>query len=252
MGNEAPMQKVFLVLPAFNEAGNLPKLLDEVIAAFITARFDYSVIVVDDGSTDDTQQVLSLYAQKLPLRIFTHPRNEGLGATIRDCLLESSKLAGDEDIIVSMDADRSHDPGLVPRLVEMIREGHDVVIASRYRPLARVLGLTFHRRLISWSASIVFRTLFPIRGVRDYTCGFRAYRAIVLKRAFQKYGDSFVDQRGFQCMVDILLKLRKMQWVMGEAPMILRYDLKSGVSKMRLAETTFGTLRLITRRLMDS
>ena len=245
------MQTIFLVLPAYNEGANLPELLDHVAAQFGAAGFDYTVAAVDDGSTDDTAEVLASYAQKMPVRAIRHVQNQGLGLTIRDGLLEASRLAGDDDVIVSMDADRTHDPGLVPRMVEMIRAGHDVVIASRFRPHAEVRGLSFHRRVVSWFASIVFRTLFPIPGVRDYTCGFRAYRAIVLKQAFEKYGDHFVDQRGFQCMADILLKLRKMQWTMGETPMILRYDLKGGASKMHLFRTVLGTLRLITRRLVN-
>jgi dolichol-phosphate mannosyltransferase len=65
----------------------------------------------------------------------------------------------------------------------------------------------------------------PIRGVRDYTCGYRAYRGRVLRQAFQRYGDDFINQEGFQCMVDILLKLRKMDVIFGEVPLILRYDL---------------------------
>ncbi len=245
------MQTVILVLPAYNEAANLPELLDRAAAVFSAAGFDYSVVAVDDGSVDDTAQVLATYSKKMPLRAIRHVQNQGLGPTIRDCLVESSRLAGDDDVIVSMDADLTHDPGLAPRMVEMIGAGHDVVIASRFRRHAEVRGLSFHRRLVSWFASMVFRTLFPIPGVRDYTCGFRAYRAIVLKQAFEKYGEGFVDQRGFQCMADILLKLRKMQWTMGETPMILRYDLKGGASKMQLFKTVVGTLRLIRLRLMN-
>ncbi len=249
---EVALQKVFLVLPAYNEAGNLPKLLDHVSLALSTANLDFAVVVVDDGSTDGTEAVLEHYAVKLPLHAFKHEQNQGLGPTIRDCLLEASNLASAGDIIVSMDADQSHNPGLIPRMVNMIREGHDIVIASRYQPQARVCGLAAHRVFISWCASILFRILFPIAGVRDYTCGFRAYRAGVLKQAFETYGERFVDQQGFQCMVDILLKLRKLNCIMGEAPMILRYDLKEGASKMKLAKTAFSTFRLIGRRLMNS
>jgi len=142
------------------------------------------------------------------------------------------------------------DPSARQRMIRMIREGFDVVIASRYQPGSRIYGLTLRRRVISRMGSMLMRILFPTPGVSDYTCGYRAYRAEALKQAYAQYGDSLVNQDGFQCMVDILLKLRKLPLIFGEVPLILRYDLKRGPSKMRLVKTSVSTLRLLwTRRL---
>jgi len=96
--------------------------------------------------------------------------------------------------------------------------------------------------------SLLFRVVLPIPGVRDYTCGFRAFRASVLQGAIAEYGRGFVDQEGFQSMVDILLKLRGRGLVFGEVPMVLRYDRKEGASKMDVRRTTTATLRLMLRR----
>ena len=137
-----------------------------------------------------------------------------------------------------MDADDTHTPGLILRMVRMIREGHDIVIASRYRSGARVFGLSIGRRFLSWAASWLFRLLFPTPGVRDFTCGYRAYRGSTLHAAISKYGDQFVTAEGFQCMVDVLLKLRRMPVIFGEVPMILRYDRKAGK-----ARCVYSTLR---------
>jgi dolichol-phosphate mannosyltransferase len=147
-----------------------------------------------------------------------------------------------------MDADLTHTPGLIASMVRMIHEGRDVVVASRYRPGSAVVGLALHRRLISQLASWLMRIVFPIRGIRDYTCGYRAYRSQVLKAALHKYGENLIDQEGFQCMVDILLKLRRMSLAFGEVPMVLRYDQKGGASKMKLLRTARQTLSLLLRR----
>jgi dolichol-phosphate mannosyltransferase len=187
----------------------------------------------------------------MPLIVDRHPVNLGLGATIRDGLLHAVELAGADDIVVTMDADETHTPALILRMVRMIIEGHDVVIASRYQPGARVIGLPLHRRMISWLASRLIRLLFPTPGVRDFTCGYRAYRVSVLKKAFETYGQDFVSRDGFECMVDILLKLRRLPVIFGEAPMILRYDLKVD-SKMRLLKTSAGTLRLLLKRRLGN
>jgi dolichol-phosphate mannosyltransferase len=147
-----------------------------------------------------------------------------------------------------MDADATHNPGLILRLMRMIIEGHDVVIASRFQPGARVIGLVWYRKLLSYVASLIFRITYPIKGVRDYTCGYRAIRADVLKNAIAEYGETFVDQDGFQCLVDILLKLRRRKLLFGETPLILRYDQKGGMSKMNISRTIKNTLILIVKR----
>ncbi len=152
------------------------------------------------------------------------------------------------DIIVTMDADDTHTPGLVLRMVRMIGEGHDVVIASRYRSGTRTIGVQLYRRLLSYGGSLLFKLFFPIRGVKDYTCGYRAYRAAVLQEAIQQFGKNFLDQEGFHCMIDILLKLYRMNLVFGEVPMVLRYDLKEGESKMNVRRTIVNTLQLIIKR----
>jgi dolichol-phosphate mannosyltransferase len=89
---------------------------------------------------------------------------------------------------------------------------------------------------------------FPTRGVRDFTSGYRAYRAGMLARAFDAYGEQFVAESGFACMVDILLKLRELGAVMSELPLILRYDFKYGISKMLVFRTISDTLRLLVTR----
>jgi len=101
----------------------------------------------------------------------------GLGETIRDALELAARKADPEDVVVTMDADNTHPVELIPEMVPRLLEGYDVVIASRYRTGASVVGLSGFRRLMSFGARLIYQAVFPIRGVRDYTCGFRAYRA---------------------------------------------------------------------------
>ncbi len=244
----AKTSKVFVVLPAYNEEANIGGLLQRIDDSMVESGLSYHVIVIDDGSGDRTFEVVSDYSKRIPLRVKRHEVNQGLGATIRDGLLLAIEMAGPDDIVVTMDADETQTPGLIPRMVQMLREGHDVVIASRYQPGARVIGLSLPRRIASYGASWLFRMLFPTPGLRDFTCGFRAYRGRVLTLAAARYGSRFVEAEGFQCMVDILLKLRKLDAIFGEAPLILRYDLKLGASKMRVARTIWHTLSLVVKR----
>jgi dolichol-phosphate mannosyltransferase len=239
---------VWVVLPAYNEEAALGQLLGRIDEALTEENLPYRIMVVDDGSTDGTADVARAASTSLPVMVERHSQNQGLGATIRDGILAVCRLAEDRDVLVTLDADNTHTPGLIARMVRMIREGHHVVIASRYRPGSRVRGVPFHRRLISRAASLLMMLLFPTRGVRDYTCGFRAYDVGPLNKIIKESGEGFFDQDGFQVMVDILLKIRREpEVIFGEVPLILRYDQKQGESKMKIVRTARKTLQLILR-----
>lgn len=244
---------VRVALPAYNEAESLEPLLEALHATLAGAGLPHEIVVVDDGSSDDTAAIASRMSFHMPVRLVQHERNQGLAGALRTGLLDAVQHAAPGDVVVTMDSDNTHPAGLIPRMLRLIAEGHDVVIASRFRPGSRVIGVPFDRVLMSWGARLLFKLVLPIPGVRDYTCGFRAYRVEPLAAAAKHYGDRFVSEQGFSCMVDVLLKLRKLRVngcpvVMGEAPMVLRYDLKGGASKMRVWRTVRQTLSLVARR----
>jgi dolichol-phosphate mannosyltransferase len=244
---------VIITLPAYNEEKALPLLLGRVAEAMRENQFEYRVIVVNDGSSDGSAAVVDELKGSMPLERIDHEINRGLGEAVRTGLLRALEDADEHDIIVTMDSDNTHTPGLIAGMVRGIREGNDVVIASRFRSGARIMGVPFYRRVLSRVGSWCFRMAFPTRNVRDFTSGYRAYRAGLLKRAFDEYGRQFVAESGFSCMVDILLKLRKLDAIMIELPLILRYDQKYGISKMMVVRTIGDTLRLLlVRRLGGS
>ncbi|MBI4892768.1 MAG: glycosyltransferase family 2 protein [Acidobacteria bacterium] len=245
---EQTIRKTIVVLPAFNEEKNLPHLFGRIRIVMDGACQPYEVIVVDDGSTDATAEVTRIWAGQMPVALLQHESNQGLGVTLRDGLDAATRQSGPRDVIVTMDADDSHDPAVIPSMLKLVDDGADLVIGSRFSPGAIVRGVPWHRQFMSLAASWLFRALFPVRGVRDYTSGFRAYSAPSLADATRKYNGRLVDQAGFQCMADMLLKLRRLPLRFCEVPMTLRYDRKQGASKMKVARTAARTLALILQR----
>ncbi len=240
--------KIWMVLPAYNEEDALPQLIDSLVDQLREENREFEILVVNDGSEDRTWEVAEAYSGKAPIRLYNNETNRGLAETLRTGLLEALKLAAKDDIIITMDADNTHPAGLVIRMVRLIREGNDVVIASRYRKGSYVRGLPLSRRFLSYGASWLCRLLFPIRGVRDYTCGYRAYRVTALSQLISRYGEDFISEKGFASMVDILLRLWEQELIFTEVPLILRYDLKPGRSKMNVSRTINETLNLLVRR----
>jgi dolichol-phosphate mannosyltransferase len=219
------------------------------VRAAWAGRFPFRVLVVDDGSSDATVEVTLAAARRLPVDVVRHERNRGLAAAIRTGIAEACRRADDGDVVVTMDADNSHPPELVSLMLDQIEAGHDIVIASRFAPGGREEGVPWRRRMLSRAAALVFRCCCPIPGVRDYTTGFRAYRSALLKQLWRKHGDRFIEATAFSVMTEILLKARRTEPRIAEVPLVLRYDLKEGRSKMRLARTLRDYAALLRREL---
>ncbi len=240
--------KVFVVLPAYNEAEGLPSLLTKIQSVFAANGQDYHVIVVDDASTDNTGAIASQFSFHMPVTLVQHQVNQNLPGALRSGFIEGVRQAADGDIIVTMDGDDTHPPGVINPLIQKISEGYDVVTASRYQAGSRVMGVPQFRILMTYGAKLLVQTIMPIPGVRDYTCGYRAYRKSVLEESMNYYGDQFVSEKGFSCMADVLLKMRRFKYAFAEVPFLLRYDHKLGDSKMAVGRTVWLTLKLLLKR----
>ncbi len=244
---DTKVTRVRVVLPAYNEQDALEKLIERIVQALSETPWDFDILVVDDGSSDRTVSVVRKLQEFYPIKLVCHEVNKGLGAAITTCLTRGSDGLDCDDIVVAMDADNTHPPQLITRMVPMIREGYDIVIASRFQPGGRVVGLAKHREWLSVGARWMMQSVFPIRGCRDYTCGYRAYRVGMLRDAIVRLDGKLTNEQGFACMADLLLNLNSLGAVIGEVPLMLRYDFKRGASKMKILQTVKRTLRMAIR-----
>jgi dolichol-phosphate mannosyltransferase len=241
---------IFVVLPAFNEEAAILPLLEGIHSTLTETGLAHQFLVVDDGSRDNTHALLEGCKRQFPLTVLTHPENLGLGAAIRSGMMKALEIARAEDVVVTMDADGTHPSTLIPAMIQKVdREGFDVVIASRFRPGAMVLGVPWFRLLTSSVASTLLRLCKPIPGVRDYTSGFRAYRLQAIRDAYERFGDSLFAERSFACMADILIKAATKSPRIAEVPLVLRYDRKAGGSKIHLLRTIGRTIGIALSRV---
>lgn len=246
---------IFVIVPAFNEERTIRPTLVAVETALRGRADRFLVLVVDDGSTDDTvvqaEAAVTETHGALPLHVLRHDTNRGLGAGIRTGIYWVLDRADPEDVLVMLDGDNTHPPRLIPSMLERLAQGYDLVVASRYRRGSRVRGVPGYRRVLSDVGRLVFQLTFPIRGVRDYTCQFRAYRVPPLQRARLVYGDQLCTARGFEAVVDLLLRLRQVGIRASEIPLELDYSGRVGSSKMRVLHTIRSTLALLGRRFVE-
>lgn len=159
---------VSIILPAKNEAENLQSLLPRLKAMAAGLKRVVEIIVVDDGSTDETRAVCAAHG----VRVIWHPYSSGNGAAIK-----SGARAARGDVLAFMDADGQHDPELIPRLLEKLDEGYDMVVGARtaqaHAGAHRLAANTFYNWFASWMIG---------RPVPDLTSGLRVARAERFRR----------------------------------------------------------------------
>ena len=250
---------LYIVLPAYNEAAALPSLLKDIEQN--CAPIPHQIVIVNDGSVDHTLDIVEKYSlTHKNVHKVNHEENQGLGAALNSGfqyvlnyhqtqgnLSEDNVCKGQPapDILITMDADNTQPADHIPRLYEEICSGADLVIASRFVQGAEQHGLSLRRRVLSWGAGKVMHYFVPITGVRDYSCGYRAYRLSILAEGTRLYGPHIITSRNFSGMVELLLKVAPLAERVAEVPLKLHYELKTGASKMRVGATIWGYVQLI-------
>lgn len=262
--NRSPVQEegsvVFLMnmriaafLPVYNEADNLKELFEGFICTDrILSREGHilELIIVDDGSRDASPSIIKHFAATLRIHVITHDKNRGLHETIRTALRYAvSRNAF--DILVTMDADNSHDPSIFPALIEKIKRGADVVIASRYIKGGKQIGLSMSRRFLSRVCTACFQLIYPLRFVTDYTTGYRAIRRSTLMCVAKKTSNKFFKARGFAAASELLIACARCTDRFDEIPLVLRYDKKKGRSKNNIKQAIISYVMLFLRLMKE-
>jgi len=242
-------QKIIISLPMYNESGSIELLLDRIVDYMEFYEHLYEIVIYNDGSSDDSLAICQTKQQQNPnVKVIDGKVNSGLGKALSELVFNAIDNYKKEDILIIMDADNTHNPEHIHRMLGFIRDGFDVVIASRYKYDSRIVGLTRFRKVLSWGASLMFRMMFPIKGVKDYTCGYRAYNIGTLQKAKEKYKNKLITESGFACMAELLVKLRTLDILACEVPLVLRYDRKVTDSKMQIIKTIRRTLLLFLKK----
>ena len=233
---------VTIVVPMFNERPGIPGLETRLLP-FVSrwrATREVDLVLVDDGSTDDTGAALAPLAAAPFVQVATHPTNRGLTAA-----LWTGLAAARGDVVCWLDSDLTYEPSLLQDLVSAVDAGADVAVASPYHPSGGVEGVSGLRLLLSRGTSTLYR-LFVCRGVFTFTSMVRAWRRPMLDRCRPQRG-------GFLGVTEALLRALAYGAVVIDVPAVLRARAQ-GTSKLRalpmigahlalLARATLGLLR---------
>ncbi|NBQ05068.1 MAG: polyprenol monophosphomannose synthase, partial [Actinobacteria bacterium] len=168
--------KITVIIPTYNEIENI----DSMLRAVRSAVPDAELLVVDDNSPDGTGQQAEKTAKEIGhVRVLHRPGKEGLGTAYRDAF--KLVLDGDTDVIITMDADFSHDPQTIPLFLRAINNGAEIVVGSRYIKDGMSVNWPLHRLLLSKWGNRYTAFMLKIK-VRDCTTGFRGYTARSMRK----------------------------------------------------------------------
>ena len=238
------MSKLYVFLPCYNEEQNIGILIDQWVGQKDElARKGVELIIrpIDDCSTDNTREIMNLkkeqYSQALVQPVF-HEVNKNLRGGLNTSIETFLKTGQEGDLMCLMDGDATHDPKYVQPMYDLLEEKNlDCVIASRYQPGANVVGLKFHRKMMSDFAKIYYSMVLRVPDVKDYTCGYRIYRLSAIQKLVEKFGHEPIKEQSFACMMEFLYKLYLAGATFDEVGFELRYDNKQGESKMKVFTT---------------
>jgi dolichol-phosphate mannosyltransferase len=241
---EAPQ---YFVVPAYNEAANLPRLLEDLEARSELLPPGSRVVVVDDGSQDGTPELVEAYEGPLPLELVRLGTNQGPGAAFRAGFRAVlSRPFHPEALVVTLEADTTSDLDALPTMLERAAAGADLVLASVHGG-GRMTNVSGVRRVLSRGAGFFVRRALRVDAA-TVSCFFRVYRASLLQTALLRYGDRLIEESGFACKAELLSKLTALGARIDEVPVDLDGSRRVGESKMPLLPTVLGYGRLMVRQ----
>jgi dolichol-phosphate mannosyltransferase len=212
------MYDLTVIIPTFNEEANIRNIVMAVNAVYYEHSLNGQILVVDDNSSDATISIVKdLKRTNENVEILVREKDHGLSQSVADGFIH-----GASDIFIVIDADFSHPPILIPRMLGEIRRGSDVVIGSRYMRGGGIRDWPLKRRIISLGATVLGRSLFPT--ITDPVSGFFAVRKSVVSQAPLK-------PRGYKILLEVL---GKGHWQHSTEIPFEFIDRENGTSKLKL------------------
>ncbi len=207
-------------------------------------RFCVEVVLIDDGSRDETELLANQFASKFHLVVLKHYINCGPGRAFGTGFRHIAGRLSDDDIVVTMEGDNTSRIELITQMLHRLQEGFDVILASPYLYGGIILHTSPIRILLSGMANLFVKDLLGIHGIFTVSSFYRMYTVPMLKELQAIYGPEIMERDGFECMTEMLMKMIILDAKISEVAMVLDSKLRVGKSRMKIIRTILGYYHL--------
>ena len=240
---------IYILIPFYNEEKNLTNLIENLSKKLENKNIFY--VFSDDGSSDQSIEIIESKIDQTKLKIISDGRNHGPGHAFEkgfEWIINNS--LDKSDIVVTMESDSTSDMNILENMLHINNLGYDLVLASVYAQGGGFNKTSFFRKLISSIANLLFRYFFNLK-VLTLSSFYRVYNVSLLREIKNKYG-IIIKEKGFICMLEILLKSVNVNAKIIEVPMVLKSDLRQGKSKLKIIKTSFAYFKFLIRNINKS
>ncbi len=227
IGNSSLNTEVGVILPTYGEAENISKLIDDIE----NLKLEVSILVIDDSSPDGTAEIVEKKQCQYPnIMLYNRPKKNGLGTAITDGFKIFLSAKKTPKYVCTMDADYSHNPKDLPKLLATMRECEcGIVIGSRYVKGGRIAGWPFTRKIISKTANLIARASLGLK-LKDCTSGYRCYSTKFLSEVIGN-----LHSHTYEIQIETVRQASQRKFNLKETP-ILFVNRKRGQSKLSWTE----------------
>lgn len=238
--------RLLVLIPVFNEEQNIPFLLESLIKIQNQYKktLSLSIYLIDDGSTDQTAIIARKNSRKLSLEVIEHGSNRGPGAAFATGFAALRRIVRADDWVLTMEGDNTSKLEIIEKMFVRAREGFDVILASPYQYGGGFSQTTLLRRFLSSAANLIVKDLLDIRGILTVSSFFRLYRGSAVQRLQKTFGSAILEKRGFESMVELVMKMVMLHLSISEVSMLLDSSKRHGKSKMKIWKTAVGYFSL--------
>lgn len=233
----------YFLIPVFNEELNIPSLSNDI---YSISDDDSFFVFSDDGSTDKTKELINKYFSNYKFIILGDGKNRGPGFAFNigfDWIFNHSK--SNEDVIISLESDCTSDLEILSTMLLLHNQGYKMVLASVYAQGGGFDQTSFFRKLLSSIANLFYRYILDIK-VLTLSSFYRVYNIEHLRKVKSRYG-VLINENGFICMLELLVKSLSIENSVIEVPMVLHSKKRIGKSKMQIFKTSFAYIKFLAQ-----
>ena len=236
---------IYVCIPSHDEAATVGLLLWKIRQVFAGFPREYQMLVLDDGSSDATAEILEPYTRVLPLTVVRHDRRRGYAASVQTLFRTALELTDrpKRDAAILMHADFTHNPQVIPDLVRRIESGADLVVAE-----GRLEGepSRSHRMLRRFAPQLL-RGVVAVPGVQDLVSGFAIVRLVALRNAMRSHRDGFLTTEGWAANAELYWRTGRYARRVESVPSVERHDLRQRASRIQPTEEALNLWRARAR-----